>query len=210
MLREVFLSLDLVSLTEALQIAEKAAKVGFKQLEIGTPLIKSEGMRAVKEFRRRFPEHTIFADTKTMDTGSLEANLVFKSGGDIMSVMAAAPNETILSAVEEAERWGKEVLVDTLGVKDVVRRIKEVAELGVHRVCLHRGVDEGIFSDFELVDKLRELGVKVGVAGGINEDSLPKVRGIADFVMVGRAITKASDPEEAARRILRAAGLLTQ
>ncbi len=210
MLREVFLSLDLISLTDALQIAEKAVKAGFKQLEIGTPLIKSEGMRAVKEFRRKFPELTIFADTKTMDTGSLEAELVFKSGGDIMSVMAAAPNETILSAVKEADKWGKEVLADTLGVRDVESRVRELMKLGVHRICLHKGVDEGIFSDFELVDKLREFGIKVGVAGGINEDSLPKVREVADFVMVGRAITKAGDPEEAAKRILKAAGLLTQ
>ncbi len=207
MLSEVFLSLDLVDLNEALEIARKAIRAGFRHIEIGTPLVKSEGMKAVRAFREEFPELTIFVDTKTMDTGSLEAELVFSSGGDIMSVMAAAPNETIKSAVQEARRRGKEVLVDTLGVKSVESRIREIMELGINRICLHRGVDEGVFSDFELVKRLKGLGIKVGVAGGINEESLPKVRSIADFVMVGRAITKSPDPEDAARRILKAAGL---
>ncbi len=205
---EVFLSLDLISLEDALKIARLAVKAGFKEIEVGTPLIKSEGMTSVRSMREEFPESKIFADMKTMDTGALEAGLAFESGADIMSVMAAAPNETIREAVKKADEVRKEVLVDTLGLKDVVSRLKEIADMGIHRICLHRGIDEGIFGEYELLDSLKEMDVKLGIAGGVNASTISNVMKKADFVMVGRAITKSDNPGNAARDILKAAGLL--
>lgn len=206
---EVFLSLDLTSLDDAIRIAELAVGAGFREIEVGTPLIKAEGMRSVRRLREKFPKVKLFADTKTMDTGYLEADLAFSSGADLMSVMAVSPDETIKEAVRRAEESGGEVLVDTLGLRDVVPRLKEIIEFGIHRICLHRGVDEGVFSEYELLDSAKELGVKIGVAGGINESTIGEVAKRADFVMVGRAITKSDDPRSAAIRILRGAGLLT-
>lgn len=200
---EIFLSLDLTSLDEALRIADLSIEAGFKHLEAGTPLIKSEGMRAVRSLRARFPDVKIFADTKTMDTGHLEADLAFSAGADLMSVMAVAPDETIKEAVRKAEESGGEILVDTLGLKEIIPRLKEIIRFGIHRICLHRGVDEGVFSDYELLDYTKELGVKMGVAGGIDESTIGEVARKADFVMIGRAITKSSDPKTAAIRILR-------
>lgn len=201
---EVFLSLDLIKLEEALSVAEETYSVGFRHFEAGTPLIKSEGMRSVRKLRERFPDAKIFADTKTMDTGYLEAQLAFSSGADIMSVMAVAPDETIREAVRRAREDGKEVLIDTLGLRDPEIRISRVIELGVDRVCVHKGVDEGIFSEYELLDKMRELGVKLGIAGGIDATKIREVAKRVDFVMIGRAVTKASDPRKAAEEILRA------
>ncbi len=206
---EVFLSLDLTSLDEAVRIAELAVDAGFREIEVGTPLIKAEGMRSVRALREKFPGIKLFADTKTMDTGYLEADLAFSSGADLMSVMAVSPDETIKEAVRRAEESGKEVLVDTLGLREVVPRLRELIGFGIHRICLHRGVDEGVFSEYELLDSAKELGVKIGVAGGINEHTIGEVARRADFVMVGRAITKSEDPRGAAIRILKNAGLLT-
>ncbi len=205
---EIFLSLDLISLNEALKIAKLAVKAGFKEIEAGTPLIKSEGMISVKSLRKELPESKIFADMKTMDTGALEADLAFESGADIISVMAAAPDETIKEAIKKADEVGKEVLVDTLGLKEITSRLREIVGMGIHRICLHRGVDEGIFEEYDLLDSLKEMDVKLGVAGGINASTIPNVIRKADFVMVGRAITKSTNPENAARGILKAAGLL--
>ncbi len=205
---EVFLSLDLISLDKALRIARLAVKAGFKEIEAGTPLIKSEGITSVKYLRREFPESKIFADMKTMDTGALEAELAFEAGADIMSVMAVAPNETIKEAVRKADEMKKEVLIDTLGLRDVTSRIRELVDMGIHRVCLHRGIDEGIFSEYDLLDSLKEMSVKIGVAGGINASTISDVARRADFVMVGRAITKSDNPERAAESILRAVNLL--
>jgi len=168
----------------------------------------SNKISVLKSLRKEFPESKIFADMKTMDTGALEADLAFKSGADIMSVMAAAPDETIKEAVKKADEVGKEILVDTLGLKNTTSRLKEILDMGIHRICLHRGVDEGIFNEYELLDSLKEMDVKLGVAGGINATTIPNIIGKADFVMIGRAITKSGNPESAARDILKAAGLI--
>jgi 3-hexulose-6-phosphate synthase len=40
--------------------------------------------------------------------------------------MGAVDDETIKGAVEEAKKYGRKVVVDTIGVKDRVQRAKEV------------------------------------------------------------------------------------
>lgn len=64
-------ALDLTDIETAISIAEKAARGGAHWLEVGTPLIKKEGMRAVELLKRRFPDRKIVADLKTMDTGAI-------------------------------------------------------------------------------------------------------------------------------------------
>ncbi|MCS7102760.1 MAG: orotidine 5'-phosphate decarboxylase [Candidatus Korarchaeum sp.] len=202
---EVFLSLDLIYLEEALNIAEKAHSVGFRNFEVGTPLIKSVGMISVRRLKDEFPEAVIFADTKTMDTGYLEAQLAFSAGADIMSVMAVAPDETIKEALKKAREEGKEVLADTLGSRELESRVVRLVELGVDRICIHKGVDEGIFSEYEVLDRMKSCGVKLGIAGGIGASTIREIVSKVDFVMVGRAVTKAPDPKRAAEEILKAA-----
>ena len=68
----VQISLDLTSLDEALETAAIAVDAGVDWLEAGTPLLLAEGLRAVEQLRRRFPDHPIVADLKTMDGGYLE------------------------------------------------------------------------------------------------------------------------------------------
>ena len=63
------LALDVVDLHRALQIAEESVKGGVDWLEIGTPLIKSEGMNAIRSLKRKFPDIIIVADMKTLDVG---------------------------------------------------------------------------------------------------------------------------------------------
>ncbi len=58
---------------------------------------------------------------------------------------------------------------------------------------------------------MRELkkGYKIliGAAGGIDERSISNFLGLADFVMVGRAITGSNDVKGSVRRILSAIGI---
>ena len=201
-------ALDFMNLHRALKVAEEAVAGGADWLEAGTPLIKAEGLDAVRALKRQFPKYTIVADMKTVDVGRLEVEMAAKAGADVVVVLAISDEATIREAVRKAEEVGKEVLVDTLGIRDAASRLRDVMELGVHRVCLHRGVDEGIFQDYELLDELRELDIRIGVAGGINASTIGEVARRADFVMVGRAITRADDPRSAAGEILRAAGVL--
>ena len=91
-------ALDLLNADRALAIAKDAVKGGADWLEAGTPLIKSEGMDIVRQLREQFPDKTIVADMKTMDTGALETEMAAKAGADIISILAASDDGTIRDA----------------------------------------------------------------------------------------------------------------
>src|SRR5450830_1747238 len=92
-------ALDFVDLKRALKVAREAVEGGADWLEAGTPLIKSEGLNAVRTLKKLFPKKTIVADLKTFDAGRVEVEMAAKAGADIVSVMAAAPIETIRDSV---------------------------------------------------------------------------------------------------------------
>jgi 3-hexulose-6-phosphate synthase/6-phospho-3-hexuloisomerase len=56
------IALDLLELPRAVQIGGEAVKGGADWIEAGTPLIKSEGMEAVRVLASRFPDYPIVAD----------------------------------------------------------------------------------------------------------------------------------------------------
>ncbi|ASI98098.1 bifunctional 3-hexulose-6-phosphate synthase/6-phospho-3-hexuloisomerase [Thermococcus celer] len=199
-------ALDLTDIETAISIAEKAARGGAHWLEVGTPLIKKEGMRAVELLKRRFPDRKIVADLKTMDTGALEVEMAARHGADVVSILGVADDKTIKDAVEVARRYGIRVMVDLIGVKDKVKRAKELEKMGVHYILVHTGIDEQVQGKSPLEDLgkvVNSVNVPVAVAGGLNLETIPKVIELgATIVIVGGAITKAKDPEEVTRKII--------
>ncbi|ACS34393.1 bifunctional 3-hexulose-6-phosphate synthase/6-phospho-3-hexuloisomerase [Thermococcus gammatolerans] len=199
-------ALDVTDIDQALSIAEKAARGGAHWLEVGTPLIKKEGMRAVELLKRRFPDRKIVADLKTMDTGALEVEMAARHGADVVSILGVADDKTIKDAVDVARRYGIRVMVDLIGVKDKVKRAKELEKMGVHYILVHTGIDEQMQGKSPLEDLekvVKAVNVPVAVAGGLNLETIPKVIELgATIIIVGSAITKAKDPEKVTRQII--------
>ena len=127
----VQLSLDLTSLEEALETAEIGVSAGVDWLEAGTPLILAEGLRAVEGLRKRFPDHPIVADLKTMDGGYLEAEMMAKAGATFVVVMGRAHEATIRRVVDAGRDFGVKVMGDNLGADDRVACAKWMESLGV-------------------------------------------------------------------------------
>ncbi|HDH43823.1 MAG TPA: 3-hexulose-6-phosphate synthase [Thermococcus sp.] len=199
-------ALDVTDVEHAISIAEKVAHGGAHWLEVGTPLIKKEGIRAVELMKRRFPDRKIVADLKTMDTGALEVEMAARHGADVVSILGVADDKTIKDAVTVAKRYGIRVMVDLIGVKDKVKRAKELEKMGVHYILVHTGIDEQAqgknpLEDLEKV--VKAVKIPVAVAGGLNLETIPKViEAGATIIIVGGAITKAKDPENITRKIL--------
>lgn len=85
------ISVDTDNLPQGLLVAEAALAAGVTLVEMGTPLLKCEGVRhVVPAFRSRFPDALLLADMKTMDGGSFEARSVFEGGGNIIDFLAIA------------------------------------------------------------------------------------------------------------------------
>jgi 3-hexulose-6-phosphate synthase/6-phospho-3-hexuloisomerase len=165
----VQISLDLVTIDEAVTTAEMALRAGVDWLEAGTPLIIAEGMNGVRALRRRFPQTPIVADLKTMDGGYLEAELMAKAGATHVVVMARAHEETIRCVVKAGRDYGVKVMGDNLACEDMVAAARQLEELGCDYIVHHIGYDErrGIAARGERMpsplDQLREVVAAVSV-----------------------------------------------
>ena len=199
------LALDFVDLKRAVKGAEAGVRGGVDWIEVGTPLIKSEGLQAVRELRRLFPEITIVADMKIMDTGRVEVETAAKAGANVVDVLGAASDATIRECIQAGKNYGAKIVVDMIAVQDVVSRAKAVEEFGADYVSVHCAVDEQMEGKdpFATLRRVCEaLTIPVAVAGGINSETAARaIESGAAIVIVGGAITKAVDPEQAARDI---------
>lgn len=198
-------ALDEMNLHRALQIAKEAVEGGVDWIEAGTPLIKSEGMNAVRELRKAFPRHEIVADMKTMDTGAYETEMACKAGASVVMILAAADDGTIRESVKAARKYGAKLSVDMLGVDDWVGRAKACEKMGVDLINVHVGVDQQMLGRSPL-DRVRAVAqavkVPLQVAGGLNTETVAGVvKAGAGIVIVGGAIIKARDVTAETKRI---------
>jgi 3-hexulose-6-phosphate synthase len=169
----VQLSLDLTSLDEALDTATIGVDAGVDWLEAGTPLLLSEGLRAVEALRARFPDQPLVADLKTMDGGYLEAEMMAKAGADLVVVMGRAHEATIRRVVEAGRDFGIKVMGDNLAADDRIACARWLERLGVDFIVHHIGYDErnmihGISPLDELDAVVAAVSIPVQAVGGLS------------------------------------------
>lgn len=197
-------AIDLLTLEDALELAGKVAEY-VDIIELGTPLIKAQGLGAITAVKDAHPDKLVFADMKTMDAGELEADIAFKAGADLVTVLGSADDSTITGAVKAAKAHNKGIVVDLIGVVDKAARAKEVRALGAEFVEMHAGLDEQAKPGFDLNGLLRageESNVPFSVAGGVNANTIAAVQAAgADVAVAGGAIYGASDPALAAKEL---------
>ena len=200
-------ALDFITLPPAIAIASKTAP-HVDIFEIGTPLCKAAGIEAISAVREVCPDNLILADFKTPDVGWLEAKMAFDAGADLMTVIGGAPMATVESALKTANEYGKEVLMELTGVRDIIAYAKEWRQVGVEWMVYHRGWDEEASnrqwsqSDLDTVQRLIDMGFKITVTGGITAETLPFFQNLpVNAIITGRAIHAAEDPVSSAMNI---------
>ena len=204
------LALDRVDLSGVMAVLQEVGDL-VDIVEIGTPVIIREGARAVAETKRAFPKKEVLADLKIMDAGEYEASIAFDAGADIVTVLGAAHDATVLGAIREARARSRRVMVDMIAVEDVPARVRQVDDMGADFVCVHTATDV----QWGAHDPLRNLAdvaplldrAALAVAGGIEPGSLPRIMAYRPaIVVVGSYITQNPDRRGAAlgiRRLLR-------
>ncbi len=203
-------ALDFIEVERALRLAHEAVAGGADWVEAGTPLIKSEGLEAVRKLRAAFPAHVLVADLKTMDAGRIEFEAAANAGANIAVVLATAADATISQCVEAGRKYGMKTYCDTINIPDaaLATRVAEIAALGVDIVGIHISIDEQMLG----VDPLSRVKAARGacelplaVAGGVTSETAPDlIRAGADIVIVGGALHKASDARQAAENLRQA------
>ncbi|MGV8852851.1 MAG: 3-hexulose-6-phosphate synthase [Rhodoglobus sp.] len=194
-------AMDVLTTDAALTLAAQVAEY-VDIIELGTPLVKHEGLSAVRAIKDAHPDKLVFADLKTMDAGELEADMAFAAGADYVSILGAAGDSTIIGAVAAAKAHNKGIVVDLIGVADKVTRAKEVTALGAVFVEMHAGLDEQAEPGFTFQTLLNDgevAKVPFSVAGGINTSTIAAVqRAGATVAVAGSSIYSAADPAAAA------------
>lgn len=201
------LALDTPDLAHELELAGKvAAQVDL--IETGTPLLIREGIRAVRELRRRHRGRPIVADIKVIDAGEPIAELAFAAGATVVTVLGCAADEVIERVVRSAKRYDGQVMADSLSLLNVPERARQLRDLGVDSLCINRrgfkrikglSREERLSQIAELVE---QIDLPVYLAGGIDVAELTALRDLPlAGVIVGAAIADAVSPTETAKKM---------
>lgn len=205
------MSVDVATIKQGLAVAGAALAGGITIVEMGTPLLKNEGVsNVVPAFRRQFPEALLLADMKTMDGGASEARGVYAGGGNIIDFLALAGVDTakaICAVRDEFRRDGAglprlafaDILVPHQGpaaqaVEIALRMIEAgVDGVGVHLQSDARRADPALIERDYLGDVARAVFSRVGkmapvqVVGGLNTAQAKRLAGagLRAFVISG-------------------------
>ena len=178
-------------------------------IEIGTPLLKRFGIGAIATARELCPDTPILADTKTVDGGDLEAEMVLGAGARLMTVLSSTSRATHAAVGRVATRFGAFVVVDTItefGKPELLPADASFpasfAYVGVHSATDARAAGDRSAAHIEAVSEIHRRGFRVALAGGLGPQSLDAVLEVEpEIVIVGSAITGAEDPRGVAKWI---------
>jgi 3-hexulose-6-phosphate synthase len=178
-------------------------------VEVGTPLLKRFGIGAIATARELCPDTLVMADTKTVDGGRLEAEMVFGAGAAFMTVLSSTSKATHDAVGRVAADYGATVVIDTItesGKKELLpanaRFPDSFAYVGVHLPTDARHAGDRSTTHIDAVAEMHRRGFRVALAGGIGPDSIDAVLAVEpEILIVGSAITGSEHPEETAKWI---------
>ena len=217
----VILALDNPDLAKCAELIESTSDfVGIYKL--GLEFFTSKGLFGVRDINRLFPDISIFLDLKLHDIPNTVAGAaraladervsiltVHAAGGGKMieAAVAALPETdiaavTVLTSIDEAQlqrlgfsltteeivlRWASEAVA--AGARAIVASPLEVSLLRANLPTEIKLITPGIRFDAGQDDQARTLTPSEAIRAG------------SDYLVIGRPITKANSPREAARRI---------
>ncbi|HLN45812.1 MAG: bifunctional 5,6,7,8-tetrahydromethanopterin hydro-lyase/3-hexulose-6-phosphate synthase [Chloroflexota bacterium] len=202
------ISLDNPDLERAKKVIAQVPGSDRIIIEVGTPLIKRYGTRAMNDLRQASKDAFMVADLKTLDVGKVEVDIAYEDTADAVVASGLAPPETLDSFVHEAKRLGIYGIIDMLNVEDIPTKLKSLKEFP-DIVILHRGIDQetGRTCGLERIKLIKEIfpdkKFLIAVAGGIVPETAKEALELgADIIIVGRYVTQSKDIERSVRDFL--------
>jgi len=198
----VQLALDFPTVQHAVACARLGIEAGVDVLEVGLPLLVSEGVKTIGHLKRSFPDWPIVVNLQAMDGGARAVQLAAGHGAAGVTVCACAADETVRAAVGAGREAGVKVVVDLIGCRDVVGRAFECQEWGAVLVLLRVGADQRraaadgareVTAGLEAVRRA-VTAVPVGVVTYGVEDAVAAARGGAAIVVVGHPVISSGEP----------------
>lgn len=200
----VQVAIDVLRIEDALPIAEAALKAGVDWLEVGTPLLTFEGVRAIGALAKAFPGVPVLADYKMMDGVRKYVAETANQGGRIATICAVASDASLREAVRAGQDSDIVVISDLYAAPDVAGRAEELVALGVDSVYVHWGADQRRELPehdplADLASVVERVSVPVGVGTFSVEDGVRAFRLGAQIAVIGVPLIQAENVEAALR-----------
>jgi 3-hexulose-6-phosphate synthase len=185
-------------------------------VEVGTHLLKRFGLSAIATIREHAGDQVpVLVDSKTVDGGARESEMIFRAGARFMTVLSNASAATHEAVNGVAAAYGGHIVADTIADARLPDKPRAFPDRFAY-LALHAATDSRLAGQVETghigaVPHMHALGYRVALAGGIGHGSLEQVmESEPEILVVGTAITQSPDPRKAAewiRRQLRNPGL---
>ena len=203
----MILALDVTSVQRALSLAA-SLRPYFDAIKIGYPLILAAGMGVVKEIASIAP---VIADLKVADipnTNRLICQAAFQAGASGVIAQAFPGKDSLLACAESAAEHGGDLYVvtemshpgaETFMAPQAERMAWLAAEVGAAGVVAPATRPERIRLIRSIIGERIIISPGVGAQGG---SAAAALEAGADYIIVGRSIYGAEDPEGAAKKLL--------
>ncbi|MGB9609069.1 MAG: orotidine 5'-phosphate decarboxylase / HUMPS family protein, partial [Minisyncoccia bacterium] len=187
------------NLSEAKKIISEIPFSDRILIEVGTPLIKIYGSKAISEIKKIVPFGTyIIADNKCADLAAREVQIMAKAGANAATCLGIAPIETINSFIEECQKNKINSIIDMMNVENALMLLKQLKKQP-DIVILHRGVDETKFSKEKQIPYYQIKQIKgsydilIAVAGGDTIQEIKRaILNDVDIVVLWEAFYKSN------------------
>ncbi len=190
------IALDLIDLDDAIETANEAVDTDCVDwIEVGTPLIKSEGLRAVKKIKESFPDKTIVVDMDVIGH-PLELKAAIDTGADVLLISGRTSEDVIKNCVEESRKNGIETMVDITGTQSPLESAQRLEDLDVDYLLVNLNDLEGISSS-----------IVTPLAVTIDLDIKKAAEAIdlgANVIILSEAITRKANVPEIVRKVKKA------
>ena len=203
----LILALDVTDRKQALSLAARLCPY-FDAIKIGYPLILAAGLGVVKGIASIAP---VIADLKVADipnTNRLICQAAFQAGASGVIAQAFPGKDSLLACAEVAAENGADLYVVTemshpgaemFMAPQAERMARLAAEVGAAGVVAPATRPERIRLIRSIIGERTIISPGVGAQGGSAGAALEAG---ADYIIVGRSIYGAEDPEAAAKRLL--------
>ncbi len=203
----LILALDVTSKEMALSLAEKLSAY-FDAIKIGYPLILAAGLEIVKDISSFAP---VIADLKVADipnTNRLICDAAFEAGASGVIAQAFPGKDSLLACARSASDHGADLYVVTEmshpGAEQFMAPLAEkmarlAAQVGAAGVVAPATRPERISLIRSIIGDRRIISPGIGAQGG---SPAAAIAAGADYLIVGRSIYQAEDPEGSAKTLL--------
>ncbi|MFE0023376.1 orotidine 5'-phosphate decarboxylase / HUMPS family protein [Amycolatopsis sp. NPDC059021] len=206
--RSIQIALDLHDLDHAIVVAEAAAHAGADFIEVGDPLIKTIGLAAIETIKRHVPQSTLVAEMMSSDWGRDQVELAVEAGADVVLLIGPASVASVTAAVTAGRRLGAAILLDIPNTTATATQswVRDMERAGVDGFSVTTNIDLGVGVHHPLATARTIRAwtrLPVAVSGGFSTTDYPIIDSNDwDIMIVGRSVSEAVQPEDAARQII--------